>query len=48
MGHMLRLVENLSKIRNMTCWQEKFMGHLKKYEKGKITFCTIQEILSEK
>ena len=26
MGHLLRIVENLAKIRDMTWWQSKFYG----------------------
>ena len=37
MGHLVRLVEILAKIRYMTSWQEKCMGHIKKYEKGNRT-----------
>ena len=28
MGHLLRLVEILAKIRDRTSWQQIFMGHL--------------------
>ena len=34
MGHLVRLVEILPKIRDTTSWQIKDKGHLKKYVKG--------------
>ena len=34
MGHLVRLVEILAKIRDKTSWNKKNMGHLKKSAKG--------------
>ena len=33
MGHLVRLVEILTKIRDTTSWPEKLLGHLKKSER---------------
>ena len=34
MGHLMRLVEILAKIRDRTSWHQENLGHLKKYVKG--------------